>query len=683
MNYILGIDAGGTFIDYFLIDERGTTYSGYKSLAQPSVSDYGIMDGLIGFAQYLNIDIKDFIANIKLIIHGTTVTTNAVLTRRGAKTALLTTEGLIDLLEMRQGVREDVYNNNISPPKPLVDRWLRVPIKERIDYQGNVISALDENLTQQQLTSLLNMDIESMAIVLAHSYVNPTHEHKLSAIVKSFFPNIHISLSSQVLPKPHMYRRLSTTVLDAYVAPVLKEYLEGLGRQLNQWGFKGDLLIMQSNGGTLKVEESLQIPVMSILSGPAAGPNLVNLVAEDAAHKDYIVMDMGGTSFDISLIRKGTPSMRENSSIAGHFIGLPIIDIHTIGAGGGSIAWIDNGSLLHVGPCSAGAFPGPACYDLGGSNPTITDVNLILGLINPDYFLGGRIALNYQKAWDAIHLHIAQPLNIDVYNAAIGIYKMVNTEMVGAIKEITFERGFDPSDMSLVVGGGAGLIHAAYIANQLGMEKLIIPRESSVMCALGMLYSGYRRNYYQHFNKNLENITTAELETIYGQLWQRALKQVVADQNITMEKKQIYMRYQGQHFDLLIDLDQNQELSREGLKFLFHKKHLDVYGYNLEELGTGIEVVGLAITVKGDTFTPSFEKKPTSSKPKSMLKGSRIAYFDELGDFIEVPVYDGDNMGAGYKLSGPALVEQRHTTVVVPSNYIFICESDKFIMRRH
>lgn len=679
MAYILGIDAGGTFIDYFLVDEHGK-HIAYKALTDNS-PDYGIIQGLFGLTSLLNTNLEDFIKNTTYIIHGTTVTTNAVLTRSGAKTALLTTEGLIDLLEMRQGVREDIYNNFIEPPSPLINRWLRIPIKERVDYQGKVIKKLDINHTLKDISHLRDNNIESIAIVLAHSYINPGHEYKLSEMVEDLFPDVHISLSCEVYPKPHMYKRLTTTVLNAYVAPVLENYLTKFNHRLNDLGFTGELLIMQANGGTISVEESLHNPVMSILSGPAAGPISLDYVLKDYGKKNFIIMDMGGTSFDISMVQNGSPTMRENATIDGHMLCLPIIDIHTLGSGGGSIAWVDNGKMLHVGPASAGANPGPACYDNGGDNPTVTDANLLLGYINPDYFLAGRLKLNYQNAWKAIENHVAKPLNIDTISAAIGIYQLVNTDMVAGIKEVTSEKGFDPRKMSLVVGGGAGPIHAGYLANQLDITTIIIPKDSSVMCALGMLNSGYRRSLFQYYYGNLNNIKVTNIEQIFIDLWEKAKNEALFVDEINIEKKQIYMRYNGQHSDLLIDIDVNCKLSKLYIQETFHQHHLTVYGYNLKELDTEIEIVGLSITVQGAKWISPY-KNEQNCKRRHILKSSRWVYFEELADFIEVPVYDGDNTYYGYKILGPALIEQRHSTIVVPSKFSVTYELDNFIMRK-
>ncbi len=680
MAYVLGIDAGGTFIDYFLTDGNGI-HLGYKVLAKPELSDYGIIDGLQELSSQVNLDINDLIKKIKYIVHGTTVTTNAVLTRKGSKTALLTTEGLIDLLEMRQGVREDIYNNHIASPKPLVDRWLRIPIQERLDYQGNIITQLEETSAEARISKLRSMGIESIAIVLAHSYINPIHEYKLLEMVKKLLPNIHVSLSSLVYPKPHMYKRLSTTVLDAYIAPVLERYLLEFQQRLKNLGFVGQLLIMQANGGTFSVEESLHNPVMSILSGPAAGPASLEYIVKDHSQSDFIIMDMGGTSFDVSMVQNGYPAMRENANIAGHLLCLPTIDIHTLGSGGGSIAWVNNGKILHVGPDSAGANPGPACYDMGGDKATITDANLILGYINPEYFLEGRLKLNYKKAWQAIEGNIAKPLNLEVISAAIGIYKLINTDMAAGIKEITFEQGFDPRSMTLVVGGGAGPIHAAYLANQLGIKNIIIPKESSVMCAQGMLSSGYRRNLFQYYHKKLSNVAITEVEEIYNKLWENAGQEAINIKNLSIERTQVYMRYLGQHYDLPIDLDTDQVLNKTYLQNIFHQQHLLTYGYNLKDLDTEIELVGLAITVKGDKWITAIkDTAPTISN--AFLKTSRLAYFEEISDFIEVAVYDGDKIQEGYKLLGPALIEQGHSTIVVPANFSLLYQANNFIMKK-
>lgn len=676
MGFVIGIDAGGTFIDYFLVDSNGA-YTSFKALTRPSESDYGIIAGLELLSNEMKHSLLEMLSQVRLIVHGTTVATNAVLTHSGASTALLTTDGLIDLLEMRQGVRSDVYNNHRSAPSPLVDRWLRIPIIERLNYKGEVLKPLDREHARQQIDSLTDRNIESIAIVLAHSYVNPRHECQLLEIVREYMPEVHISLSHQVLPQVHMYRRASTTTLDAYVAPVLDKYMKGLLQGLQAKGFSGDLLIMQSNGGTVKPEEALQLPAMSLLSGPAAGPSLIKHLGTDSQLEDAVVIDMGGTSFDVSLVRDGDPGMSDETVIADHLLGLPVVNIHTIGAGGGSIAWVDTGGLLHIGPHSAGARPGPACYGLGGDKPTCTDADLLLGLINPAYFLGGRLALNVEAARTAVYEHVAKPLNIEVEAAALGIYRMINTEMAAGIKEMTLEKGHDPRVMAMVVGGGAGPLHAAYVASLLGIDRLIIPRESSVMCALGMLCCGYRRDYHHYFHIKVSELDVSELYDSFDQLWFMALKQAHDKEGLCLTHRYIDMRYLGQHYQLNVLLPDEYEISQEFLKELFHDYHQQVYGYNLADLATEIEITGLSIVVQGPGWHPP---SAADSKPggQIILKGSRLACLEDVATFMEVPVYDGDNMPVGYKLYGPALVEQRHSTVVVPADFIFTCENENY-----
>ncbi|HWQ77107.1 MAG TPA: hydantoinase/oxoprolinase family protein, partial [Syntrophomonas sp.] len=672
MAYVMGIDAGGTFIDYFLVDQNGD-YTSFKTLTKPLEPDYGIMTGLEQLSAEMKCTLSAMLSNVRLIVHGTTVATNAVLTHSGAATALLTTDGLIDLLEMRQGVRDDVYNNHRSAPSPLVDRWLRLPVVERLNYQGEVLTPLDSAQACQQIKKLTNENIESIAIVLAHSYVNPMHECQLQEMIREYMPEVHVSLSHQVLPKAHMYRRVSTTTLDAYVAPVLNKYLQGLLQGLHARGFGGELLIMQSNGGTVKPEEVLQLPAMSILSGPAAGPSLVKHLGIENQLEDAVVVDMGGTSFDVSLVRNGEPGMSDETVIADHLLGLPVVNIHTIGAGGGSLAWVDKGGLLHVGPHSAGARPGPACSGLGGNQPTCTDADLLLGLINPSYFLGGRLMLNVEAARAAVYESVAQPLNIEVEAAALGIYRMINTEMAAGIKEMTLEKGYDPRTMTMVVGGGAGPIHAAQVAALLGMTRLIIPRESSVMCALGMLSCGYRRDYYRHLYARLPELDVSRLYNGFDELWLLALKQAYDTEGLYLTGRSIDMRYFGQHYQLNVPLPGEFTFNPESLTGLFHDYHQQVYGYNLADLGTEIEITGLSIVVRGKGWQPPSQANLQPSG-HNILKGSRRACLEEVADFMEVPVYDGDNMPAGYRLYGPALVEQRHSTIVVPANFIFTCE---------
>lgn len=681
MNYLLGIDAGGTFIDYLLVNEMGE-HTSYKSLAQPDSPDYGIITGLAEMAGYMGQDLNQLLARVSLIVHGTTVATNAVLTRSGAATALLTTEGLIDLLEMRQGIRDDLYDNHRQAPTPLIVRWLRFPIKERIDYQGQVLKPLDQNYTRQQLQLLNRAEVESVAVVLAHSYINPLHESQLAALIQQELPHIHISLSHRVLPRVHMYRRVSTTVLDAYVAPILERYLKGLFDRLCSSGFKGNLLIMQSNGGTVTVEQALQLPVMSLLSGPAAGPAMVRCMGQAMANGDAIIMDMGGTSFDVSLLRDGNPGMTDSSKIDGLLFGLPVIDIHTIGAGGGSIARVDSGGLLHVGPESAGAMPGPACYGRGGKDATCTDADLILGLINPDYFLGGRLQLNTNAAREAIYANVAQPLHTDIESAALGIYQMVNTEMASGIKEITLERGLDPREMTLVVGGGAGALHAAYVAKQLGIKHLLIARESSVMCAIGMLCCNYRRDYYRHFHHLITDMKWQEMQNVYQDLWNYAQKQEHHISGLHLTHKLVYMRYYGQHHEITVEITEFATLDSKVLSRLFHNQHYNLYGYDLSAQDTVIEIVGLAIVVENNvTQVPSLEST-TGHTERPFLKGSRKACLGEIGSYMEIPVYDGDDMPLGSSLVGPALVEQRHSSIVIPSGFALYCEGKYFVVKQ-
>jgi N-methylhydantoinase A len=681
LDYLLGIDAGGTFIDYLLVNDAGE-HTSYKSLARPDAPDYGIIAGLADMADYIGRDLEQLLALVSLIVHGTTVATNAVLTRSGSETALLTTEGLIDLLEMRQGVRDDLYNNHLEAPPPLIERWSRLPVRERIDYQGKVLKPLDQDFLRQQLHLLTRTEVESVAVVLAHSYVNPLHEIQVAKMLRAELPQVHISLSHQVLPRVHMYHRVSTTVLDAYVAPILERYLQGLQEKLQASGFKGTLLIMQSNGGTVTVEKALQLPVMSLLSGPAAGPAMVKCLGQKLGGADAIIMDMGGTSFDVSLFRGGNPGMTDSSVVAGLFYGLPVIDIHTIGAGGGSIARVDSGGLLHVGPESAGAKPGPACYGLGGKDATCTDADLILGLINPDYFLGGRLRLDPAAARQALYENVALPLHTDIDTAALGIYKMVNTEMASGIKEITLEKGLDPRKMTLVVGGGAGALHAAYVARELGISQLLISRESSVMCAVGMLCCNYRRDYYRHCYCLVADMQWQEMQNIYENLWSQAQSQAKNIKGLTLTHKIVFMRYYGQHHEIAVEITEFDSLDSSVLGRLFHNQHHNLYGYDLSDHDTVIEIIGLSIVAQGESRPAPCMECITDNGSRPVLKGSRRACLEEIGAFMEIPVYDGDDMSLGSNLVGPVLVEQRHSTIVVPSGFALFCEGNCFVMKQ-
>jgi len=426
MEYKIGIDVGGTFTDFLLTSEDGSSEI-YKVLSTPDDPSIGLMNGLEEMAKAKDIPLQEFIKVVKTIVHGTTVTTNAVLTRRGAKTGLLTTKGVRDALEMRRGIREEQYNNRYTNVEPLVPRYLRFPVEERLDYKGDVITPLKESDVLEASKLFKEEGIEAMAICFMNSFANDIHESKAGRIIKDQLgsgpdeSSPYLTVSSEFLPSIRFYDRISTTVLNSYVGPILKSYLSSLIKKLKDIGFKGVLLIMQSNGGVVSPEIAMERAAVTLLSGPAAGPVAGIEYTSVQGYDDCITIDMGGTSFDAALIKEKTPLVTTEGEINRLRIALPMLGIVTIGAGGGSIGWVDEGGLLRMGPQSAGSKPGPACYNLGGELPTCTDADLVLGYLDKDFFAGGKIPLNYDRAEKAIKNKIADPLGMDVVEAAAGM----------------------------------------------------------------------------------------------------------------------------------------------------------------------------------------------------------------------------------------------------------------------
>ena len=441
MSYRIGIDVGGTFTDYLLLDERGGTRA-HKVLSTPADPSQAVLQGLDELAAGIGLSLSEFLRRVEIIVHGTTVTTNAVLTGRTARAGLITTQGFRDALEMRRGVRESFYDNKLTAPRPLVPRRLRLPVRGRIDHRGSEIEPLSLDDVGQAISVLQASGVDAVAISFMHAYANPAHEEAAAELVARRMPDAYLSVSSRVLPQVRFYERTSTTVLNAVVGPILRRYVDNLRRRLADGGFEGALRIMQSNGGVTSPEAVAALAALTLLSGPAAAPTAGLAALRPHGEDSFITVDMGGTSFDAALVVGGAPSITTASSVSRFALALPSMDIVTIGAGGGSIAWIDDG-LLKMGPQSAGADPGPACYGRGGTEPTCSDANLVLGYLSPDFFAGGRIRLDADAARAAIERGVAAALGMDPVRAAHGMYQVMNVNMASAIREISVQKGWD------------------------------------------------------------------------------------------------------------------------------------------------------------------------------------------------------------------------------------------------
>jgi N-methylhydantoinase A len=683
MVFKIGIDVGGTFTDFLLMDNDGNSDI-FKVLSSPEDPSIAVMTGLNQMAEKKGISLTSFLGKIEIIVHGTTVTTNAVLTGNVSKTGLLTTKGFRDALQMRRGIREELYNNKYVQPAPIVPRHLRFPVFERTDYAGNLVTKLDEKDVIKAIELFKEQDMEALAVCFMHSYANSTHERKAEEIIRKHMPDVYLSVSSSVLPQIRFYDRVSTTVLNAAVGPILKGYLSRLSIRLSENGFLGIFLIMQSNGGVTTPEAVIELAASTLLSGPAAAPMAGIAYADLHGQKDFITVDMGGTSFDAALIKDAQPIVTMDGKVNRMALALPMMEINTIGAGGGSIAWIDEGGLLRMGPKSAGARPGPVCYGLGGKEPSCSDANLILGYLSSDFFAGGEMKLDKKAAEVAIKKTVAKPMKMDLIEAAYGMYHIMNVNMASAIREISVQRGFDPRDFLLVCGGGAGPIHAAMIALELDISKILIPKESSIFCAAGMLLSDLKHDFVRSFHTpfSFKSIQKQHFLSLITDL-ESGGEKILSGEHIPKEKRGFHfsldLRYVGQYHEVSVPakIDDIRAMRFEKIADSFHAEHNRLYGYDLKDEETAMELVNIRMTAIGSTDKPAFRKEIFAGTDASLaLKGKRQVFIPSKMDFMLIDIYDGDKTGYGNRIKGPAIIEQKNTTIFVPS--MFEIECDQF-----
>jgi N-methylhydantoinase A len=668
----VGIDVGGTFTDFLVTDSEGRVQVG-KVLSTPQDPSIGLLQGLEELAKERGRSLAEFAGEITTIVHGTTVSTNVVLTRSGAKTGLITTEGTRDALEMRRGIREEQYNNRYTNVPPLVPRSLRLPVRGRLDHAGHEIEPLVIADVERSVERLKDEGVEAIALCFMNSFANPEHERKAAEIVRARHPEAYLSLSTEVLPSVRFYPRVSTTVLNSYVGPVLSRYLESLIQRLQGTGFGGVLLIMQSNGGVVAPEIARDRAAVTLLSGPAAGPSAGITFAEPHGYRDCITVDMGGTSFDAALVRDGQPLTVTEGEVNRYSLALPMIDIVTIGAGGGSIAWLDEGSLLRVGPQSAGADPGPASYGKGGTEPTVTDADLVLARLAPGFFAGGRLPLDAQAARAAIEERIAGPLGLTAAEAAAGIARVVDSNMAAGVREITIRRGYDPREFPMVVAGGAGPNHACAIAGELDLPLFMVPRDSSIFCAAGMLMTDLKHDVVKSRIVRLSEISREELRAEAEALAERG-RAILREENVPEARIRVLveaeMRYVRQYHEVSLPLFPLDDVEQR-----FHGEHHRLYGYSLAEEQTPLELINLRARAIGTTDKPELRAVDMDSPDAShALKNERPVWLTEEKGFRQVSVFDGHELRPGNRVSGPAVVEQRNTTLFVDAAFDMVVD---------
>ena len=665
----IGIDVGGTFTDIVLIDD----VSGQLHYTKVLTTHENLAEGVIGGIDKMLGMVGTSFDQVEYMVHGTTIGTNALIERKGARTGLITTEGMRDVLEIGRIERPDagLYDIFVDTPAPLVPRYLRREVRERVGADSQVVVPLDQDTAREAVRFLKEQAVESVAITFLFSFRNPTHEERVRDICRSVFPEATVSISSEIAPEFREFERTSTTVINAYLAPVVGRYIDNLEGQLRERYGRVDLRIMQASGGSMITEMAKHRAVNIVNSGPAGGALAASYVGRLTGDEQIISVDMGGTSFDVGVIDRGEPRVAPESQFEGFPVKIPILDVQAIGAGGGSLAWIDEGGALNVGPESAGSEPGPACYGLGGEQPTVTDANLVLGRLNPDYFLGGEMKLYPELAEKAIRQHVAEPLGVSLEEAASGMIRVVNANMVRAISVNSTEKGFDVREFALLPFGGAGPLHAVELAGDLGMRRVVVPPYPGTFSAVGLLVANTRYDYVGALAKNEKELRPEELLAGFKELEAQGRAQLKA-QNVPEDQVEILwsadLRYEGQSYELNTPVKREDPLTQadiEEIVDLFHKQHYRIYAYgSADEM---VEFINLRVAAIGKVPGVSLAHGGMGDGDAEIArKGTRPVHFPAQG-FIDTDIYERSLLRPGHVISGPALIEEiASTTVITP-----------------
>ncbi len=672
MKLRIGIDTGGTFTDVCLFEEESGRVAVTKLSSTPDDPSRSILNGI---ATILNQE-NGKSSEVTYFAHGTTVATNALIQHTGARTGLITTEGFRDLLELGRQKRPDLYDLQVDKPVPLVPRDLRLEVKERTTYDGRSESSLNREAVIQASRTLKAQGVKSVAICFLYSYLNPSHEKLAQEILKEEIPDVYICSSHEVLPQFREYERLSTVVINAYLGPVIEEYIQRLEIQLKQSGIQAGAYITQSNGGIISLETARHHSVRTVLSGPSAGVVGATYVGTLAGFKNLITFDMGGTSTDVSLVENGHVKVTGEMEVQGYPIRVPTLEVNTVGAGGGSVAWIDRGGHLKVGPHSMGAVPGPACYGLGNEEPTVTDANVLLRTLHPEYLLGGRMRIDAKAASDAIE-RTAQRLGMNPTEVAQGVISLVTSNMARAIRVVSVGKGYDPRDFTLVAFGGAGPLHAARLAKELSIPRVLVPEVPGILCALGLLATDIRSDYTLTHILEANPTAILEMKSFFTELETRAHQWL--DEEGVEEKDRVYhysvdMRYRGQNYELKVPLER-EELNGGDITPLvqrFHSLHEQNYGYSAKE--EPAQLVTFCLEALGRVPKVTLKTYPKDGTDSHhALKDRRQVFLEETGDFSDCPVYQRNLLKHGNIITGPAIVEQMDsTTLILPGQEALI-----------
>ncbi|GAB1576832.1 hydantoinase/oxoprolinase family protein [Bordetella petrii] len=660
--YRIGIDVGGTFTDFTMVDEQSGAVHFHKVPSTPHDPSEAIQQGIADLLRTHGVAVRD----VSHIGHGTTVATNLIIERKGARVGLLTTRGFRDVLEIGRQTRPHLYDYSVGKPPVAVPRQWRIEIDERIDNTGAVLRELDEAQVHAAAQAFGAAGIEAVTICFLHSYRNAAHERRAAEIVRQVLPEVFVSLSSEVLPEFREYERLSTTVLNAAVGPRMERYLQRFLQRTRELGIDHEPHTVHSNGGLMSIASVRQYPVRTCLSGPAAGVIGAAAVGRAIGSLNLVTFDVGGTSTDVSLVCDGRPLFTSHRQVAGYPVKTPMVDIHVIGAGGGSIAWLDDAGALKVGPHSAGAVPGPVGYGRGGVEPTITDAQIVLQRLNPVALLKGRMEVHAQAAREVIEARVARPLNLSLEEAAQGILRIAAANMSRAIRAVSTERGHDLTDFALYAYGGAGPLHAVEVAEECGIPLVIVPQEPGTMCARGILLGDISFDFVRSEIAPASEAGWPHVAAIFAQLEQQAQAWLDGEgvaPALRSCRYAIDARYEGQNFEVQVPLE---DFRAQGFALFierFRQAHEREYGYVVDD--RRVQIINCRLQAVGRVAKAPLAPRPAGELPADARLGARRAYFGARHGWCDTPVYDRDLLPAGACLRGPALIEEMSSTTVV------------------
>jgi N-methylhydantoinase A/oxoprolinase/acetone carboxylase beta subunit len=663
----IAVDVGGTFTDVFLLDDGGELIV-HKVPSTPQDPSIATIEGMAGACEKAGLELSD----LDLVFHGTTVATNTVLQRSGARVGLLTTEGFRDVLHIarhKKPLNYSLYQELPWQRQPLVPRHLRLAVPERVEPPGVVTKPLDETAVAQAITTLRDEQVEAVAVCFLHSYLDPAHEKRVAKLLEEQFPGPFVSLRHEVCPEYREYEAFNTVVVNAYVGPIMGEYLARLSRRLGDEGVEGDVLFMTSSGGVEPTETVSRRPVSMLLSGPAGGVIAGREAGRSARFENSITLDVGGTSADIGVIHEGKLRHKHwlENQVGGFHLRLSMLDVATIGAGGGSVAYVDRGGMLQVGPRSAGADPGPACYGRGGLEPTVTDAQLVLGRLDEKSFLGGRMTISLERAARAVEENVARPLSLSLEDAAAGIVRVATSHMIDAIELNSVRKGLDPRDFALVAFGGAGPLFAPDIARELAIPAIVAPRFPGIASAMGLLGSDVVHTYSVSLIKPLTKAAQAQMEAAYTELEAQALAQLARDgfeREAMSVERYAECRYAGQGYEIRVAAPTGLAAAEwvAAIAEAFHAAHEREFAHAFRD--ARIEIVNVGLHGRGHLAGVRLERLPTAAEPPHAA-GQRDVWFDGHG-MARTPVFDRASLHSGHLLDGPALIEQEDSTVLIP-----------------